>query len=297
MAKGVLMSFDCPVTHLFDFEHASERMRPYIMAEFAANGARNLVLTDTLIREVIKSPGFANGLHKDLESTGTRFVDSHVPFGAVEDLDLPLEDLRPAMLIRQKLALEVIADFGVDSITCHVGNTPDQFKEYSLEHLHDCILRSLDELLPVAERLGITIAIENIWFATNTPEKLLAIAAHFQSDNLGFCYDSGHANLMAKDSGIEKSHPAEAWQRFGPVPYDPEILEKMLPEITTCHLHDNNGVHDQHLLPGRGNIDWPHVIGLLQTAPRLKCIQNEVIPVRTGASIVDTCRVFGELLG
>jgi sugar phosphate isomerase/epimerase len=195
------------------------------------------------------------------------------------------------------LALEIIADFGVDSITCHVGNTPAQFAEYSLEHLHECILRSLDELLPVAERLGITIAIENIWFATNTPEKLLDIAEHFQSDNLGFCYDSGHANLMTKPSDIENSHPKQAWERFGPVPYDSQILEKMLPHITTCHLHDNNGAHDQHLLPGLGTIDWDHVIGLLRTAPRLKCFQNEVIPVRTGASIADVCRVFSELLG
>jgi len=287
----------CPVTHLFDFEYTNDKTRPYVMAEFAANGARNLVLTDTLIREVVKSPGFAKGLHKDLQSTGTAFVDAHAPFGVVEDLNLPLENLRPAMLMRQKLALEIIADFGVDSITCHVGDTPADFEAYSLDYLHDCILRSLDELLPVAERLGITIAIENIWFATSTPEKLLAIIGHFDSANLGLCYDAGHANLMAKDSGVEKAHPVDAWKRFGPVPYDPRILEKMLPAVTTCHLHDNNGVHDEHLLPGRGTIDWPRIIGLLQTAPRLTCFQNEVIPVRTGASIADVCRTFARLLG
>ena len=287
----------CPVTHLFDFEYTNDKTRPYVMAEFAANGARNLVLTDTLIREVVKSPGFAKGLHKDLQSTGTAFVDAHAPFGVVEDLNLPLENLRPAMLMRQQLALEIIADFGVDSITCHVGDTPADFEAYSLDYLHDCILRSLDELLPVAERLGITIAIENIWFATSTPEKLLAIIGHFDSANLGLCYDAGHANLMAKDSGVEKAHPVDAWKRFGPVPYDPRILEKMLPAVTTCHLHDNNGVHDEHLLPGRGTIDWPRIIGLLQTAPRLTCFQNEVIPVRTGASIADVCRTFARLLG
>jgi len=196
------------------------------------------------------------------------------------------------MLIRQKLALEIIADFGVDSITCHVGNTPAEFAEFSLECLHGSIIRSLDELLPVAERLGITIAIENIWFATSTPEKLLAIARHFNSDNLGLCYDAGHANLMARDRGVETAHPVDAWKRFGPVPYDSQILEKMLSAITTCHLHDNNGVWDEHVLPGRGNIDWPRLIGLLKTAPRLKCFQNEVIPVRTGASIADVCRTF-----
>ena len=291
------MPADRPVTHLFDFEHTSDRMRPYIMAEFAANGARNLVLTDTLIREVAKAPGFAKTLRKDLEATGTAFVDAHAPFGVVEDLNLPLEPLRPAMLLRQKLALEIVADFGVDSITCHVGNTPAAFDGYSLDHLHECILRSLDELLPVAERLGVTIAVENIWFPTSTPEKLLAIVRHFAADNLGICYDAGHANLMARDSGNEQAHPVDAWKRFGPVPYDPQILEKLLPHITTCHLHDNNGVHDEHVLPGRGTVDWARVLGLLRSAPRLKCLQNEVIPVRTGASVAEVCRTFGALLG
>lgn len=286
-----------PVTHLFDFEHTHDKMRPYIMAEFAANGATNLVLTDTLIREVMRTPRFADTLHKDIASAGVKFVDAHVPFGQIEDLNLPFEDQRPAMLMRQKLALGIIADFGVDSITCHVGNTLEAFAEYSLDHLNDCIIRSLDELLPVAEQLGITLAIENIWFPTNTPEKLLAIIRHFNSQNLGLCYDAGHANLMARNRGTEDSSPIKAWQRFGEIQYDTNILEKMLPHVTTCHLHDNNGIWDEHLLPGRGIIDWPRIIGLLKTAPRLKCFQNETIPIRTGASITEVCKTFRELIG
>ena len=38
--------YPVPITYLFDFEFSTEKMRPYIMAEFAANGARHLVLTD-----------------------------------------------------------------------------------------------------------------------------------------------------------------------------------------------------------------------------------------------------------
>jgi len=290
------MSTLLPVTHLFDFEHTHDKTRPYIMAEFAANGGTNLVLTDTLIREVMRRPDFAKTLHKDIDSAGVKFVDAHAPFGQIEDLNLPFEDLRPSMLMRLKLVLEIIADFGVNSITCHVGNTPEAFADYSLDHLQTCIIRSLEELLPVAERLGITLAIENIWFPTSTPEKLLGIIRHFNSDSLGLCYDAGHANLMAKDRGAKDSNPIQAWQRFGDIPYDTTILEKMLPYLTTCHLHDNNGIWDEHLLPGRGNIDWPRLISLLKTAPRLKCFQNEVSPIRTGASITDICKTFRKLI-
>ena len=286
-----------PLTHLFAFEQTNDKMRPFIMAEFAANGERNLVLSDALVREVMKTPRAGIALRKDLEATGVKFVDAHAPFGVIEDLDLPLEGMRAAMIMRQKLALEVAAELGVDSITMHVGNTPEEFAPFSLEQLHGFILRSLDELLPVAERLGVVIAIENIWFPTSTPEKLLAIIDRFRSPNLGLCFDAGHANLMARDRGAADSNPVQAWQRFGAVPYDETVLDKMLPHITTCHLHDNNGLWDQHLLPGRGEIAWAPLVAKLKTAPRLKCIQNEVNGLYSGASIADTCRVFRSLVG
>lgn len=281
-----------PLTCLFDFEHTNDKTRPYVMQEFAVNGVTNLVLTDTLLSEIMKSPGFAKKLHEDLKNTGTRFVDAHAPFGVYEDLNVPMEELRPLMIERLKLALRLTADFGVASIAVHVGNTPDAFAAYSLDQLQQAIIRSLEELLPLAEQLGITIAIENIWFATSTPEKLLDVLAHFKSASLGICYDAGHANLMAQDCQAENAAPVGAWKRFGAVPYDKRILEKLLSQVTTCHLHDNDGLNDQHRLPGRGTIDWTHTMALLKTAPRLKCFQSEVIPVRTNTSIADVCRTF-----
>jgi len=285
-----------PLTHFFAFEQTNEKMRPFILAEFAANGEYNIVLADMLIRDIMRNPHAARSLSQDLEKTGTRLVDAHASFGVMEDLNLPFEHDRPAMIARQKLGLHIAADLGVDSMTMHVGNTPEDFSAFSLDQLHACILRSLDELLPVAERLGVVISIENIWFPTSTPEKLIAIIDHFQSPHLGLCFDAGHANLMACDRGAADSNPIQAWQRFGPVPYDPDILDKMLPHITTCHLHDNNGLWDEHVLPGRGKIAWLTLVAKLKTAPRLKYIQNEVNGLYTGASIHDTCRTFRRLV-
>lgn len=286
-----------PLTHLFAFDQTNDRTRPFVMAEFAANGERNLVLTDALIREVVKNPRAGVSLRKDLESSGTRFVDAHAPFGLLEDLNLPLEGMRAAMLLRHQLALEVAADFGVASITAHVGNTPEEFAPFSLDQLNAFALRSLEALLPVAESLGVVIAIENIWTPTTTPQKLLAILEHFRSPHLGLCFDAGHANLMARYRGAADANPVKAWERFGPVPYDEAILDAMLPHITTCHLHDNNGRWDQHLLPGRGEIAWGPLVAKLKTAPRLQCIQNEVNGLYSGASIAETCRVFRGLVG
>ena len=43
--------YPVPITYLFDFEFCTEKMRPFIMEEFAANGARHLVLSDVLISQ------------------------------------------------------------------------------------------------------------------------------------------------------------------------------------------------------------------------------------------------------
>ena len=50
---------------------------------------------------------------------------------------------------------------------------------------------------------------------------------------------------------------------------------ELLPYIVTCHLHDNNGLEDQHLPPGQGTIDWAELASALKKAPRLKSIQSE----------------------
>jgi sugar phosphate isomerase/epimerase len=51
----------------------------------------------------------------------------------------------------------------------------------------------------------------------------------------------------------------------------------MLPNIVTCHLHDNATDTDSHDIPGHGSIDWETSMQKLMTsAPRLLSLQHEV---------------------
>ena len=285
--------FQVPVTYLFDFECTDDKTRPYVMHEFAVNGAKHLVLSDTLISMIMRSRKLQDQVLNEMAAEGLTFCDAHGPFGPKNDLFCADETVRPQMLLRQKLVLQITADMGVKTITIHTGNETNQ-PGIPLEVQYDCIKRSLDELLPFAESLGVTICIENIWWQINTPERLLGIKAQFPTDALGFCYDAGHANLMDKGRNFPESSPFKVWGETPPH-FDDHILEKMLPHVVNCHLHDNNGVTDQHLNPGRGNVDWKKIIPLLKTAPRLAVIQSEVIPVRVHDSIRDICAKFREL--
>lgn len=288
--------FKVPVTFLFDFEHTSDVMRAYIMHEFAANGAKHLVLTDTLISMVMQKPGLSSQIQKEAASCGLTFVDAHAPFGPALDPICPDPALRRMSAMRRKLALNIAADLGVDTITVHVGND-NRFLGQSIERSMELIVSALDDTLSEAEKLNVIMAIENIWFRSNTPERLLEIKTIFPSEHLGFCYDSGHANLMDQGRHHPDSAPRAAWSVVGVAepPWENQALEKMLPHIVNCHLHDNDGSNDQHLNIGHGNIDWKHIIGLLQTAPRLKNIQSEVIPARTFEPIRDICAAFQRL--
>ena len=282
--------FQVPVSYLFDFEYTDDRTRPYMMHEFAVNGARHLVLTDALIGMMMRDHAFRKTLLKEMEQEGLSFCDAHAPFGLMQDLNCPDPAVRPQMLLRQKLALRITADMGITTIAFHTGNEVS-YPDCPLEIQYDMVKRSLAELLPYADSLGLTICLENIWFRINTADRLLGIKKEFPTDVLGFCYDSGHANLMSQGRLSPDSPPYKAWGGVEPE-FDDRILEKMLPHVVNCHLHDNNGRMDQHLKPGRGSIDWPHIIGLLKKAPRLKVIQSEVIPIRNRESVRDICEKF-----
>ena len=272
--------FNVPVTFLPTPPFTNERsQRAYIYHEYASNGAKHVVLTDTLINMMLKDDMVMPEILMQLHNEGLDFVDAHAPFGKFLDLSCPLKEYRPQMLAIQKRVLEICAMFSVHTITFHVGNNVGYKPEYlPLEYNRAMVEDTLSHLLPIAESLDITICIENIWFQTNTPEELLRYKSLFPTDALGFCYDAGHANLMSTRHGADR--PAlEHFQRDNhiDIPFDDHILEKMLPHIVNCHLHDNHGIWDEHLNIGQGNIDWQRIIPILKTAPRLKCIQSEVL--------------------
>ena len=117
------------------------------------------------------------------------------------------------------------------------------------------------------------------------------------SPAVGCCFDSGHANVMApgKQQAQYGAHMHRVWQ--GDVIFYPQAFEKMAPAMVTCHLHDNDGFSDQHMIPGSGTTDWQELTEkLLTRTPRLLSIQSEVNAVSTGTSIRQLSGKFRELL-
>ena len=98
------------------------------------------------------------------------------------------------------------------------------------------LLRSLEALTPVAAQYGVQLAIEVIPNELSTPSALVdVIESDIDATVLGICMDVGHARIM------------------GDVV---EAIETCSGHVITTHLHDNRGRNDDHLVPGKGVIDW-----------------------------------------
>jgi sugar phosphate isomerase/epimerase len=99
------------------------------------------------------------------------------------------------------------------------------------------------KLLVRAERIGCTIAIENIF--EEEPSTLRSLFEAIDSPLFCHCFDVGHWNLFAKVS-------LDDW------------FAELGGYIAEAHLHDNNGTKDDHLPVGEGEIDFYALFALLK---------------------------------
>ncbi len=96
-------------------------------------------------------------------------------------------------------------------------------------------LQRLSKIVHEAETGGVIIAFENL----NNIQNLALVLDSFQSEYVGFCYDSCHHINYAPDS---------------------DLLELYGNRLMALHLHDNGGKHNQHQLPFDGSINWISVM-------------------------------------
>ena len=83
------------LTYLYAFDkNMPVSRRQQIFQEFAECGAKHLVLTDELIKQIHQDQELPQTLQKEISAAGLTFVDAHAPFGPLWDLNCPEESLR-----------------------------------------------------------------------------------------------------------------------------------------------------------------------------------------------------------
>lgn len=100
----------------------------------------------------------------------------------------------------------------------------------------------LEYLAPMAKEMGITMCIENLYgsvgdhlvegpccHAGKAVERIERMNDKYHSEVLGFCFDTGHANLVGLD-----------FEKF---------IVTLGCHLKALHIHDNDGISDLHQIP------------------------------------------------
>ena len=177
---------------------------------------------------------------------GIRIETFHLPFTSADDITSFYETVRRGAVDRIQTWMEKASRMGASVGILHPTTVAYSVDVEGLDAYLKQLGKSLDTLLPVAEKMGFTLAMENLPPAQggrfgSRPEHFTAIIENFAHSNLGFCLDTGHA-LVAADPG-----------KAG------DFLEVMAPRLVAFHLTDNAGDRDSHLAPGHGLVDWDPV--------------------------------------
>ena len=284
------------LTHFYSWSKtADEDIRP-LMERFVAAGHPKLVVGDKWCERLLADPGFAQILKQAFEKSGAMPQGSHAPYWAVRNVKIDSFTSDPdSRFVKKHLELLRLlpAEFGVKTYTMHVGWLPDGMTQKAYM---ERVIRGLEILVPAAEKNGVTIAVENAFSAVSNAAALKKYVEYFDSPHLGVCVDVGHANISFKAPGkTEEAIRLDTIQRMN-MPFvfsDGHMEEELLPHIVVAHLHDNDGLADEHKMPMTGKIDWTNILGILARAPRLVSIEDEAGP--RGMTPEEVCGVYDRL--
>jgi len=153
-----------------------------------------------------------------------------------------------------KRVLEIAEQIPFRFLVQHIGKSDESFDDRKLE----AAMTSIEHLRAFAKPLGVRILLENIPNEMATPDRLVEFIQTSHFDDVGVCFDLGHAHIMSEV---------------------PQAFETLKNYIYSTHVHDNGKDRDSHLWPGKGSINWKEALELLrsvrQTPPLLLEVEGD----------------------
>lgn len=171
------------------------------------------------------------------ESLEITFVQAHSP--AFETL----ETLSPTENWQDKFdqtvrSIEICKELSIPMTVFHAGVKRNTSKEQTIE----LNKQFFEKLLPVMEKTGVSLLVENVGindnngrYYFNTAERLKEFIEYFNHPLLYACWDIGHGNSMKIDQ----------YEQI-------KILDK---DLYAIHYNDNNTLADEHRIPFLGTTD------------------------------------------
>ena len=204
----------------------------------ASNAYKEVLCSDEYIEQAKAFRAYADGL-------GIVCNQAHAPFPTVRPND---EAYNEEIVVRIRRAIEVSAILGAKVIVVHPWNNYNAEENAELYRLYE----------DTARTAGIKIGVENMWNrASSDPFRACAAACSHHDDFKAHldllprdvfvaCVDIGHAEMGGLDTSAV------------------QMLETLGDSVGALHIHDNDLVHDSHVLPFMGKIDFGAMIEALK---------------------------------
>ncbi len=244
------------------YVHVKERLHPGMLDGFARMGAQAIEVFaarghfDYTDRQHVREIG------QWFKTSGVEFHSMHSPMSTGESsrrdgappLNIASLDKKSRIeaMDEIKRAIEVAEQVPFRFLIQHIGTSGESFSEHKF---FDAATSSIEHLQAFAKPLGVRLLLENIPNELSTPERLLELVQKAHFDDIGFCFDIGHAHM---EQGVE------------------DAFNVMKDRIRSTHIHDNKKDRDAHLWPGDGTIDWNAAMRFLRSAPLVPALLFEI---------------------
>ena len=149
-------------------------------------------------------------------------------------------------------SIEWGAAMGVQLYVLHPGSAPSDESPADEEFVRGRNAEVTTALSDAAKKVGMKIALENMvdgWTDSGrrfgaTVQELLWLVNQTDPENVGVCWDTGHAHLQGLDQG--------------------KAIRALGKHLIATHIDDNDTSRDQHLVPYEGTIDWEDMLTALR---------------------------------
>ncbi len=190
-----------------------------------------------------------------LEAAGLKLLDLHGDeWGEAKHWHESAER-RDKALALQSDRIRFTSGLGGDAVVIHPPSAEP------LDEAIERYERSIEAMTPLLRETGVRLAVENIPTVGVNQPTLRACLADFPPELVGFCLDSGHANITGELDWLQ---------------------DHCFDRLIALHLHDNDGTGDQHRLPGQGTIDWARLSAAIRDAGYAKPVNFELSMTRSG---------------
>lgn len=196
------------------------------------------------------------------DKKGVKFFQSHAPYSSFpyylgeEYFDIAVKS--------------IIATAAVGAKYCvfHTFVFPLSGKKDLFAEEREFNLRYLRRLEPYLGKYGVVLCIENLYdwdkselreVYVSRPEHLADHIDRLGSERFGVCLDTGHLHLFGGKMN--------------------DAIATLGSRLKVLHIHDNNGVRDDHFFPRMGTIDWDGFIPALRKVGYEGTLNLEVKPL------------------